>query len=106
MGSKAPERSGQHPLPQTSCILIGHETNKVGTSCFELTVNTLHSLSPLCPLYFTDITLHSLRHYFRAYETSKMYRDLKLRGALINNGSLRLLPLEEVYDKVSQRPVL
>ena len=36
----------------------------------------------------------------RAYETTKMYRDLKLRGALIANKTLRLLPLEEVYDKV------
>ncbi|XP_041699345.1 Bardet-Biedl syndrome 5 protein homolog [Coregonus clupeaformis] len=35
----------------------------------------------------------------RAYETSKMYRDLKLRGALIQNKQLRLLPREEVYDK-------
>ena len=37
----------------------------------------------------------------RAYETTKMYRDLKLRGALIANKTLRLLPLEEVYDKVT-----
>ena len=29
-----------------------------------------------------------------------MYRDLKLRGALIANKALKLLPLEEVYDKV------
>lgn len=36
----------------------------------------------------------------RAYETSKMYRELKLRGALIYNKQLRLLPLEQVYDKV------
>ena len=37
----------------------------------------------------------------RAYETSKLYRDLKLRGALINNKQLRLLPQEQVYDKVT-----
>ena len=30
-----------------------------------------------------------------------MYRDLKLRGALISNKSLRLLPQEQVYNKVS-----
>ena len=36
----------------------------------------------------------------RAYESSKLYRDLKLRGALILNKQLRLLPLEQVYDKV------
>ena len=29
-----------------------------------------------------------------------MYRELKLRGALIYNKQLRLLPLEQVYDKV------
>ena len=38
--------------------------------------------------------------YGRAYESSKLYRDLKLRGALILNKQLRLLPLEQVYDKV------
>ena len=30
-----------------------------------------------------------------------MYRDLKLRGALIQNKQLRLLPLEQVYDKIN-----
>lgn len=38
---------------------------------------------------------------FRAYETSKMYRDLKLRAALIQNRQLRLLPREQVYDKIN-----
>lgn len=37
----------------------------------------------------------------RAYETSKMYRDLKLRAALIQNRQLRLLPREQVYDKIN-----
>lgn len=37
----------------------------------------------------------------RAYETSKLYRDLKLRGALIDNKTLRLLPQEQVYSKVN-----
>ena len=37
---------------------------------------------------------------FRAYETSKMYRELKLRGALIYNRELRLLPLEQIFEKV------
>ncbi|XP_015490332.1 Bardet-Biedl syndrome 5 protein isoform X2 [Parus major] len=36
-----------------------------------------------------------------AYETSKMYRDLKLRSALIQNKQLRLLPQEQIYDKVN-----
>lgn len=38
---------------------------------------------------------------YRAYETSKMYRDLKLRAALIQNKQLRLLPREQVYDKIN-----
>lgn len=38
--------------------------------------------------------------YFGSYETTKMYRDLKLRGALINNRQLRLLPQEQVSNKV------
>ena len=45
---------------------------------------------------------HDLLSFFsRAYETTKMYRELKLRAALINNRELRLLPQEEVYDKVN-----
>lgn len=39
--------------------------------------------------------------FFRAYETSKMYRDLKLRSALIQNKQLRLLPQEQIYDKIN-----
>ena len=46
-------------------------------------------------LFTTVIAVH------RAYETSKLYRDLKLRGALIQNKQLRLLPQEQVYDKVN-----
>eukprot|EP00794_Sanderia_malayensis_P003122 gene3122-3590_t len=56
---------------------------------------------------FTSLVPGSLRLFstvlavFRAYETSKLYRELKLRGALIYNKQLRLLPLEQVYDKVN-----
>jgi Bardet-Biedl syndrome 5 protein len=38
---------------------------------------------------------------FRAYETTRLYRDLKLRGALLHNKQLVLLPLENVYEKVN-----
>ncbi|TWW80783.1 Bardet-Biedl syndrome 5 protein -like protein [Takifugu flavidus] len=51
---------------------------------------------PGSPRLFTSvIAVH------RAYETSKMYRDLKLRAALIQNRQLRLLPREQVYDKIN-----
>lgn len=36
----------------------------------------------------------------RAYETSKLYRELKLRGAFIYNKTLKLLPLEQIYDRI------
>lgn len=36
----------------------------------------------------------------RAYETSKLYRELKMRGALIDEDRLRLLPLEEQFHKI------
>ncbi|XP_044624686.1 BBSome complex member BBS5 isoform X3 [Equus asinus] len=54
------------------------------------------NLVPGSPRLFTSvIAVH------RAYETSKMYRDFKLRSALIQNKQLRLLPQEHVYDKIS-----
>ena len=45
--------------------------------------------------------LDNLHIIFRAYETTKLYRDLKLRGAIIQNKTLKLLPLEQVYDQVN-----
>uniref|UniRef100_A0A3Q2DFU4 Bardet-Biedl syndrome 5 protein homolog n=1 Tax=Cyprinodon variegatus TaxID=28743 RepID=A0A3Q2DFU4_CYPVA len=56
---------------------------------------------------FTNLVIGSPRLFtsviavHRAYETSKMYRDLKLRAALIQNKQLRLLPREQVYDKIN-----
>ena len=38
---------------------------------------------------------------FKAYETSKLYRDLKLRGAIIASNDLKLLPQEQTYNKVN-----
>ena len=36
----------------------------------------------------------------RAYETSKLYRELKLRGAIVNNKQLRILPQEQKYNMI------
>merc|ERR1719272_114148 len=36
----------------------------------------------------------------RAYETTKMYRELKLRAAIIREKQLILLPEEQVYSKI------
>lgn len=38
---------------------------------------------------------------FRAYDTSRLYRDLKLRGAIIQEKELRLLPQEQTYSRVN-----
>ncbi|KAF6028562.1 BBS5 [Bugula neritina] len=59
---------------------------------FEFIFTNLISGSPR--LFTSVIAVH------RAYETSKLYRDLKLRGAIVNNKALNLLPQEQVYDKI------
>ena len=41
--------------------------------------------------------LHGLvKNVARAYETSRLYRDIKLKGSIIESGQLRMLPKEEV----------
>lgn len=54
------------------------------------------NLVPGTPRLFTSvIAVH------RAYETSKLYRELKLRGAIVQSKQLRMLPQEQVYSKVN-----
>lgn len=38
---------------------------------------------------------------FRAYNSSRLYRELKLRGAILKNGHLRLLMFEKMYSTVN-----
>lgn len=55
---------------------------------------------------FTSLVKNSPRLFttvqavLRAYETTKLYRELKLRGSVIRNQELILLPHEQVYDKI------
>lgn len=55
---------------------------------------------------FTSLVKNSPRLFttvqavMRAYETSKLYRDLKLRGSILSGGELILLPQEQTYTKV------
>lgn len=55
---------------------------------------------------FTSLVKNSPRLFttvqavFKAYESTKLYRDLKLRGAIIGNKELCLLPQEQVYEKI------
>ena len=56
---------------------------------------------------FTSLVKNSPRLFttsqavMRAYETSKLYRDLKLRGSVVKDGELILLPGEQVYNKIA-----
>merc|ERR1711988_1190732 len=56
---------------------------------------------------FTNLVRSSPRLFttvqavYRAYDTTKLYRDLKLRGAIIKDKQLILLPHEQVYNKVN-----
>ncbi|KAK9814139.1 hypothetical protein WJX72_001188 [[Myrmecia] bisecta] len=55
---------------------------------------------------FTNLVKDSPRLFttiqavFRAYDTTRLYRDLKLRGALILDKQLKLLPQEQIYNQV------
>ncbi|CAI2375368.1 unnamed protein product [Moneuplotes crassus] len=41
----------------------------------------------------------SFQAVIRSYETTKLYRDLKLRGAIVQDSELILLPKEKVFNK-------
>uniref|UniRef100_H0WNB4 BBSome complex member BBS5 n=1 Tax=Otolemur garnettii TaxID=30611 RepID=H0WNB4_OTOGA len=75
---------------QTEALYI---LTKCNSTRFEFIFTNLVPGSPR--LFTSVIAVH------RAYETSKMYRDFKLRSALIQNKQLRLLPQEHVYDKIN-----
>jgi len=55
---------------------------------------------------FTNLVRQSPRLFttvqtvYRAYDTSRLYRDLKLRGAIIKNKGLIMLPNEQLYNKL------
>lgn len=65
---------------------------KFGSSRFEFVFTNLVKSSPR--LFTTVQAVH------RSYDTSKLYRDLKLRGAIIKDKQLQILPQEHVYNKV------
>jgi Bardet-Biedl syndrome 5 protein len=54
---------------------------------------------------FTSLVVNSPRLFttvqaiMRAYETSKLYRELKLRGSIMKDNNLMLLPLEQLFNK-------
>ena len=66
---------------------------KFGGTRFEFIFTSLIKKSPRL---FTTV-----QSVFRAYETSKLYRDLKLRGAIMKDKELILLPDEQILDKIN-----
>jgi len=66
---------------------------KYNNSRFEFVFTNLVRASPRL---FTTV-----QAVYRAYDTSRLYRDLKLRGAIIKDKSLVLLPQEQMYNRVA-----
>lgn len=56
---------------------------------------------------FTSLVMNSPRLFttiqtiLRAYESSKLYRDMKLRGSIVKDNELILLPQEQIFSKIS-----
>ncbi|OWR48509.1 putative Bardet-Biedl syndrome 5 [Danaus plexippus plexippus] len=75
--------SGLRGTTQALYILAGYNTNK-----YEFVFT---NLAPNCVRHYTSVSgVH------KAYASSRMYRDLKLRGAFIHNKQLKVLPLEKI----------
>ncbi|KAI3383412.1 hypothetical protein SNEBB_002121 [Seison nebaliae] len=66
---------------------------KLGETKYEFTFINLEEGSPRI---FT-----SVMSVFKSYESSKLYREIKLRSALFYEGQLNLLPDEEISNSVS-----
>ena len=43
----------------------------------------------------------TIQAVFKAYQSSKMYREIRLRSAIIKNKCLELLPKEQIYTSLS-----
>ncbi|XP_026500232.1 Bardet-Biedl syndrome 5 protein homolog [Vanessa tameamea] len=75
--------SGLRGTTQALYVLAGYRTNK-----YEFVFT---NLSPNCVRHYTSVVgVH------KSYAVSRLYRDLKLRGAFIHNKQLRVLPLEKI----------
>jgi Bardet-Biedl syndrome 5 protein len=75
---------------RTESVYILTKCNKIQ---FEFIFTNLVADSP--KLFSILIAIH------RSYETSKLYREIKLRGAIVESKSLKLLPLEQLYEKIN-----
>lgn len=74
---------------QTSALYL---MTKYNNSRFEFIFTSLVKNSPRL--------FSSIATVIKSYESSKLYRDLKLRGAIIKDKTLILLPQEQLYSTV------
>jgi len=87
-------------------IHIRSAQSRLKGNCEALYVLTKYNGSRF-EFIFTNVIRDSPRLFttvqavFRAYDTSKLYRDLKLRGAVIKDKELLILPEEKVYNKIA-----
>ncbi|GBP04597.1 Bardet-Biedl syndrome 5 protein homolog [Eumeta japonica] len=93
-----------------NCIIS--TTTRVVNSGLRGTTQALYILAAFktnkYEFIFTNIAPNSVRHYtsvlgvHKAYTSSRLYRDLKLRSAIIHNKHLRILPLEKISIRDSK----
>lgn len=93
-------------------LTVGYNTilnisTKVVNSKLRGTTQALHLLTSSnntrFEFIFTNLIPGNMRHFtsvmgvHKAYMSSKLYRELKLRGAVVQNKQLKILPLEQVF---------
>ncbi|KAI5710602.1 hypothetical protein M8J75_010013 [Diaphorina citri] len=88
---------------------IQQVSTKVINSRLRGTAEALHILTKSSQsrfeFIFTNLVPGNTRHFtsvlgvYRAYNSSKLYRDLKLRGAIVRRKELKMLPREHIYSQ-------
>ncbi|XP_019767809.1 Bardet-Biedl syndrome 5 protein homolog isoform X2 [Dendroctonus ponderosae] len=83
---------------------------KIINSKIQGTTHALHLLTisngTRYEFVFTNLDQGNIRHFttvvgvYKAYITSKLYRELKLRGGVVHNKKLKILPLEQVVSSM------
>jgi len=91
--------------------IVGIHTKKTNSklsgSCVSVCISTKTRNNNRFEFIFTDSSKESTSLYsvltsiHKAYDTSSLFRELKLRGALIYQGQIRLLPKEEVLENIN-----
>ncbi|VDO93756.1 unnamed protein product [Soboliphyme baturini] len=87
--SASSQRNKLRGQTEALCVLA-----KCNSTRFEFMFTCLNYCSKKCVPYFKTISLHRVI-FCRAYDTTKLYREVKMRGSIIDDDQLKLLPLEE-----------